>query len=367
MLHPTEILSEQIIESLRSKAFITEDLKSLPEETLDIIYSERWLQILVPKICGGLEYSLPQAVQLFEALAFADANVGWCVNLGAGANMFSGYLEQQLSKQIFGNARTWCAGSGAISGKANITKGGYILNGRWKYASGANYATHFTANAFLLDENGNEILEDNQPKFRSFIIPANEIINYKNWNAIGLKATSSNDFMANNIFVPEAETFSLLKPSDFATGTIYQFPFGLLAEINMTCMLTGIAMHFEEAYKILAAHKKPLHSNSLLAENPKASTIFKEASERFHNARTGMYHQLNIVWECYEQGNIADTKAVQLFKDANKEATAASRNLINALFPLCGLNIADPKSELNKTWRDAAVAGQHYLLSPLFQ
>lgn len=366
MLHPKEILSTQIIEKLREEIFISEERKCLSARTLDIIYREKWLQILVPKVCGGMEYSLPQAVQLFEALAYVDGNVGWCVNLGAGANMFSGYLEQQTACKIFNNAETWCAGSGASSGKAKETEGGYLLSGRWKYASGANHASHFTANAFLLDKDGKEKLKDGQPEFRSFMVPANNIINYKNWYAVGLKATSSNDFEAVDVFVPYESTFTLLKPSDFATGIVYQFPFGLLAEVNMACMLTGLALHFEEAYRTLAINKKPLHASTTLAENPKAKAISMKASERFHAGRTNMHQQLNALWHLYEYDEIVDETAVQQFKDANKEAVAASRNLIQELFPLCGLNIVDPQSELNKIWRDAAVAGQHYLLSPLY-
>ncbi len=76
MLHPKEIISPQVIEELRSKALEIEALKSLPIETLEIIYRERWFQALVPAVCGGLEYTLPQAVALFEALAYADANEG---------------------------------------------------------------------------------------------------------------------------------------------------------------------------------------------------------------------------------------------------------------------------------------------------
>jgi alkylation response protein AidB-like acyl-CoA dehydrogenase len=365
MLHPKEIISPQVIEDLRSKALEAEALKSLPTETLEIIYREGWFQTLVPAVCGGLEYTLPKAVALFEALAYADANVGWCVNLGAGANMFAGYLEQEPSGKIFNDPKTCCAGSGAISGKATTTDGGYILSGRWKYASGANHATHFTANAFLLDENGADILEDGQPKFRSFIIAADKILNYKNWNAVGLKATSSNDFEAINVFVPFEHTFTLLKPSDFASGIVYQFPFALLAEINMACMMTGIALHFEESYSSLAAHKKPLHANEILADNTKAQTIFLNASNRFFAARKEMYDRLFEVWNYYEKAEIVTEYALQQFHQANKEAVAASRHLINELFPLCGLNIVDPQNEMNKIWRDAAVAGQHYLLSPL--
>jgi indole-3-acetate monooxygenase len=367
MHHPTEILPTQMIETLRQRAFETEQLKSLPNETLDLIYQERWFQVLVPKKSGGLEYTLPQAVQLFEALAYADANVGWCVNLGAGANMFSGYLNEEVSKDIFNHSGTCCAGSGAVNGKATKTDGGYKLTGRWKYASGANHATHFTANALLLDESGAVVIEDGQPMFRSFIVPESNVTNYKNWEAIGLKATSSNDFEITDVFVKDEFVFDLKNPSGFADGTVYQFPFSLLAEINMTCMITGIALHFMESYESLAKFKKPLHSSIYLAENDVAKTIFENSSANFLNTRKSMYDLLNKVWICYEVKEIPDEELVLKFRKSVNEAAKLSRQLIYELFPLCGLNIVSEQNEMNKIWRDAAVAGQHYLLSPLYQ
>ncbi|KAA5536755.1 hypothetical protein F0919_03540 [Taibaiella lutea] len=365
MLHPTEIISGQIIDSLRQRAFETEELRSLPKETLDLIYKERWFQVLVPKKSGGLEYTLSQAVQLFEALAYADANVGWCVNLGAGANMFSGYLNEVVSKNIFDHRKTCCAGSGAVRGRAIKTTGGYKLTGRWKYASGANHATHFTANALLLDESGAVLVEEGQPMFRSFIVPKANATNHKNWKAIGLKATSSNDFEINDVFVNDEFVFDLKKPSAFADGTVYHFPFLYLAEINMTSMITGLAMHFMESYEALAKAKKPLHGTVYLSEDDVAQTIFQKASSNFLEARLKMYNLLDSVWDYYERKETPPEDLILDFRKSVNSAAKLSRQLIYELYPLCGLNIVSEQNEMNKIWRDAAVVSQHYLLSPM--
>lgn len=364
--HPKELIGASITEQIRQYTFETETAGSLPDPVLDIIYRERWFQLLVPAAFGGNELNLPDTVKLFEALAWADANVGWCVNLGAGANMFAGYLDKAAATTIFNSPKACCAGSGAISGKARRTENGYLLSGRWKYASGANHATHFTANAYLLDETGQQIMEAGEPAFRSFIVPASDIINHRNWNAIGLKATSSNDFEAREVFVPETCTFTLLRPSAFASGPLYHFPFSMLAIVNMTCMITGIALHFMDLYAALAQQKRPLHSDALLWDNSIARSIYDEASSSFLEARTGMYTTLQQVWSVYEQGLQADEKTLQQFNTTCKEASEAARELINKLYPLCGMSILDPGTALNKVWRDAMTASQHYLLSPLY-
>jgi len=365
MFHPKEWLSEADLKIIRTNASRSEKEGRLSAEDLALIYRRKWLQVMEPENCGGLEWTLPQTVRLFEALAWADANVGWCVNLGAGANMFSGYLPEKTAQAIFNSAKTWCAGSGAISGTARKDKQGFLVSGQWKYASGAAHATYFTANCFLLEEDNRPVTDHDQPVFRSFIFPA-DVVQLKNtWKVIGLKATSSDDFEVKDLWVPEAHTFSLLKPSDFATGPLYQFPFDLLAIVNMACMPVGIALHFIDLFLELAAAKKPLHAGTLLKDNESMQSIFETTTQEFYAARIAMYQALDEAWAAYEQGAPAGTALIVSLSRFARLAATKARNVVHALFPLCGMNILYQDAPLNKVWRDMATAGQHYLLSPL--
>lgn len=364
--HPETIIDNEALHHIRANALATEVLQRLPQDTLELLYRNRWLHVLVPEVLGGKEMALPEVVRLFEALAWADANVGWCVNLGAGANIFAGYFSEPIGKEIFLPAQTCCAGSGAVTGTARKVAGGYQVNGQWKYASGSGHATHFTANCYLLHENGEQQYANGEPVFRSFIFPAAQVTVLDTWHVIGLKATSSNDFKAEDIFVPEAHTFSLLQASTFAQGPLYHFPFEQMAVVNMACMLTGIALHFIDLYHELAAHKKPLHGNGLLAENEKAKEIESKATTAFYTAREHMYHTLQLTWKEYEARKTAGNTLLQALSRDARNAAAAAQHVIYSLYPLCGMNILNPSTELNKVWRDAATAGQHYLLSPRY-
>lgn len=364
--HPDTLIASEALQQLRAAALATEALQRLPQDTLELLYRNRWLQVLVPAATGGAEMPLPDVVRLFEALAWADANVGWCVNLGAGANIFAGYLTETTARIIFEPAGTWCAGSGALTGTARKVPGGYRVSGQWKYASGSAHATHFTANCYLLDEQGIALMDEDKPVFRSFIFPAAQVTVLDTWHVIGLKATSSNDFRVDDIFVPETQVFSLVQASSFAQGPLYHFPFEQMAVVNMACMLTGITLHFIDLYHELAAHKKPAHSDRLLAEDDKAKTIENKATTAFYTAREHMYHTLQLAWKEYEAGQTAGAALLEAVNRDARNAAEAARHVIYSLYPLCGMSILNPATELNKVWRDAATAGQHYLLSPLY-
>lgn len=365
--HPRDLLDPVWIKIIRDHARTAERTGLLSAEVLGLIYRENWLGLLIPQNYGGLEWPLPRVVAFFEALGWADGNVGWCVNLGAGANMFAGYLEADAARAIFTGPEIWCAGSGAVAGNASPAPGGYVVSGHWKYASGAAHATHFTANCLLSDEQGEPLPPSEGPAFRSIIVPREQVRVFDTWKVSGLKATSSQDFGMDQVFVPEAHVFSLRSPSQFATGPLYRFPFDTLAVVNMASMATGVTLHFIDLFKMLMGRKRPLHSGTLLEAQPLVRQRFESVTEEFYGARREMYEALAVAWEGCAGGKLSTDEEQRRLTGAARRAASAGRDVFYQLFQYCGMDILYTDSALNKTWRDMTVASQHHLLGPLYE
>lgn len=362
-MNTKEFFSSDELDLIRRESGRAEECRKMSSPILRLIYSKGWLKVLEPSICNGLQWELPRVVRLFEALAYSDGNLGWCVNLGAGANMFAGYFEERTAKAIFSNPQTWCAGSGTPSGKAYEANGGYNLSGRWKYASGATHATHFTANAYLFDKNCNPITKNGKLVFRSFIIPAKKVKVDDTWYVSGLKATSSNGFEIENVFVPKKETFSLLEPSPFAWAPIFHFPFQTMAVVNMAVMPVGMAWHFLSLFETLMTHKIPLNSTNLLGKNKRLQALFQSVKTQLQSDRDRMYKTLDHVWGYYLQGATASEIELSDLQQNAITAAQTARKTVNKLLPLTGMDAVFENTEINKVWRDINVAGQHYLLA----
>ncbi len=363
VLHPKELIENNAVEKLRKETFAIEQLGKLNDVCLEFIFQQDALRIMVPKSCGGTEWPLPRIVSYFEALAWVDGNLGWLVNLGAGANMFAGYLEETVSQDMFKRPETWCAGSGASGGMAKRTGKGYCLSGHWKYASGSAHATYFTANALLFDEKEQPVLQENgEQAFRSFIFPTRDVAVQDTWKTTGLRATNSNEFSVENLFVPDSHVFSLVKPSAFASGPLYRFPFETLAVVNMACMSTGMAFHFIDLFNELIEKKKPLYSSHKLSEDFRIRQFSEKVIRRFLHARDKMYETLKKTWNFYENGETAEEHYLAELIGNSKKAVEEARKMIFELYPLCGMNMVFYGSELNKVWRDMSAASQHYLL-----
>ncbi|HTE33646.1 MAG TPA: hypothetical protein VK666_24865, partial [Chryseolinea sp.] len=210
MQDPSQFLAEDDISVIRSYSAVAEAQGTLTPAQLQLIYERKWLKMMVPLYAGGLELSLPQVMEILEAAAWADGSFGWTLNLGAGANMFAAYLPPEIAKKLFIHTEICIAGSGALSGKAEKVDGGYLVNGSWRYATGAPHAQFFSISCILTEN------DEPTSTTRSFIVPRHQVTITDLWNSHGLKATASHDFKIEDVLVPDDFSFNLTEPSIFA-------------------------------------------------------------------------------------------------------------------------------------------------------
>ncbi|MCH5682920.1 nicotinamide mononucleotide transporter [Niabella sp. W65] len=80
-------LNKERINHLRKLCKDAEKKGSLPNALLKIAYEEKWFKLFLPKVYGGLELDLPEALRYEEQLAYIDGSLGWTITLCAGANL----------------------------------------------------------------------------------------------------------------------------------------------------------------------------------------------------------------------------------------------------------------------------------------
>lgn len=188
--------------------------------------------------------SLPEGLKIEEALARIDGSLGWTITLCSGATQFIGYLPAELSEKVFRNGKVCFGGSGAVTGTAIETEDGYTINGFWKYATGAPYCTHFTANC-LIKKNGKELLnKKGEPVYKSFLFTKDEVQIFKDWNTMGLRATASDSFSVKDLKITKERSFIIDPNHSTLPGLIYQYPFLQFAETTLAVNISGIALHF---------------------------------------------------------------------------------------------------------------------------
>lgn len=360
--YPSQVISPELVAGLRLYSAEAERAGVLHTKQLQTIFNENWLRMFVPVSFQGLELSLPDAVKLQEGLAWVDGNIGWTVTLCSGANWFIGFLNERTRAEFFTDAKVCLAGSGAASGKAVITPGGYIADGRWKYATGAPYATAFTANCTIY--NGEAVLreEDGAPVIRTFIFKKDEVTIHDDWNTTGLKATASHSFSIKNLKLANDRCFMINSSYPVLQQPIFRFPFLQFAEATIAANYSGMLYNFiDQCYVVFNERIKTRNYSAQQAAQ--MLEVLGRIKTKIDNARDFFYTSLYEAWEKGEKEKKWRDNLLLLISKSSHNLAKISRVAINELYPYCGMMAADPDSVINKIWRDFHTATQHELFT----
>jgi alkylation response protein AidB-like acyl-CoA dehydrogenase len=357
-----ETLTTTWNEKVKEFAAISEEQGVLHPEILSLAYQHNWFKLFVPEVYGGPGKKLPEILRLEEELAEADGSLGWTVTLCAGAAWFAGFLNPDLATEIFADPEVCFAGSGAVGGNAVKTEYGYLINGHWKYASGALHATIFTANCFLKNMDGSDILDGNgKPEIKSFILKKSEVNILSGWSYFGLIATGSHAFEVENLEVPVNRTFKINQSIEIADSG-FDYPFLQLAETTLAVNSLGMTNHFiklvEDSFYTRSGLKRYTEEQVLFF-----TSELNRCKDEVQSLRALFYQIFDDSWsELINRGEISKELLLSVSSICRKLAHACWRSA-DTLFPYCGLEAARKETEINRVWRDLHTASQHALLT----
>jgi alkylation response protein AidB-like acyl-CoA dehydrogenase len=355
-------MTPEIKNKLAEFAKAADEQGILSTEQLEIIYRQKWFKLFVPKENGGLELVLPEGLETEEALARIDGSLGWTVTLCSGATEFIGYLPKTLSEKVLCNEKVCFGGSGAVTGTATETKDHYVINGFWKYATGAPYCTHFTANC-LIQKNGKTLLnKEGEPVFKSFLFTKAEVQIYKDWNTMGLKATASHSFSVKDLKINKERAFIIDAKHSTLPGLIYQYPFLQFAETTLAVNISGMALHFLDEFEQLVTQwdQSKKYSGEVIR---KLKEKFKKNNDNLMKHRALFYNAVNQSWKILQQKGSITVEISDKISLSSRELSCNARKVVSELYPHCGVAATQNGTKINLIFRDIFTASQHYLLN----
>ncbi len=360
--HPSFFLDAQITDLIRQFGAEAERMGALHPEQLSVIYKENWFNLYVPTEYGGLGLSLPEGLRIEESLAWIDGSTGWTVTLCSGANWFIGFLQPETAAIIFNSDKVCLAGSGRQTGIAKmINDDEYEISGRWPYATGAAHATAFTANC-LVKKNGEIIQnEDGSQVTAAFIFLRNEVSVHKDWEAIGMIATSSNSFEVKKLRVNKNRRFAIDEKQTVLANKIYQYPFLQFAETTLAVNISGMAIHYLDLFEAIIKTRNT--DNHFTNEQMLSLSLRHDtAKNQLDEARQVFYQIIQNSWNEGRGSKSFSLATLTEVSKASRQLATTSRRMVDEIFPYCGLIAAHHKSEINRIWRNLHTASLHPLV-----
>src|SRR3954471_5420839 len=190
--------AEALVPVLRERANHTEELRRLPDETIDDLHRAGLFRILQPKRVGGSELPFRSIVELVSIIGKGDGSTAWVLANLAAHHWMLAMFPKQAQDEVWDQSPDNLIGSALVfpRGRARRVEGGYRVSGRWPFSSGVDPSTWTLRGAITQDE------EAGTNESRLFLLPASDYTIIDTWHVIGLAGTGSKDIAAEDVFVP---------------------------------------------------------------------------------------------------------------------------------------------------------------------
>ena len=121
---------------IREHAVQAEENRKLSQSVMSALAEAGVFRMYVPRSLGGLEVDPLTFSRVLEEIARIDGSTGWCAAIGGANPLFASGLSVEAAEEIFGKDPLMITGSTIFpEGKAIARDGGYVVSGRWPYAS----------------------------------------------------------------------------------------------------------------------------------------------------------------------------------------------------------------------------------------
>jgi alkylation response protein AidB-like acyl-CoA dehydrogenase len=259
-------------------------------------------RMLLPVSLGGSGADVVAFNQVIETIAAADASTAWCLAQQVASTQAASFMDPKVAREIFANpdgAVAWGPPAGA---KAVVTDGGYIVNGRWRFASGSEHCPWLGGHCAVIEVDGKARLDPHgRPIMRTVLFRKEKATFTDIWHVLGLRGTASNAYEVKDLFVPEAySTWRDSVPDRRGDEPLARIPLLTLYGMGFSGVALGLARASLEAFKTLAATKKPssMHGSPVpLREHPVIQARVAEATGQLQSARAYLLDMLRVFWD----------------------------------------------------------------------
>lgn len=332
---------------------------TLAPSVVDALYDAGLFAIKLPQELGGAEADLVTQFEVIEAVSRIEPSAGWCTMIGAsGVALLGANLPDEAIAQVFaGGYVPRSAGTYLTKGEARPVEGGYLVTGRWAFASGIRHS-HWLSATTLVVRDGK--ITDEHLKV---VFPASDAEIHDNWDVAGLRGTGSCDFSVSNLLVPDTFANTGAESEPKRGGPLYRLGFPGFVAYEHSAFALGVARRALDTIIQNAGTKKRGIQPSLLASRPSFQKSIGECDLSLRAARTLVVQILEEAWAQACEGATPGPQMQDEMRSSATFATSVALNVVTTAFRYGGGSALYRSSVLQRCLRDLNAAAQHLMVS----
>src|SRR5881394_676372 len=358
--------AEALVPVLRERAGKAEELRRLPDETIEDLHRSGLFRILQPRRVGGSELPFRAMVELIATIGRGDGSTAWVLANLAAHHWLLGMWPKKAQDEIWGESPDNLIGSALIfpRGRAKPAPGGYRLSGRWPFSSGVDAATWSLIGAIVHDQ------ESGTAEPRIFVLPASDFTIIDTWHVIGLAGTGSKDVAVEDVFVPEYRSVAVREitggpnpGSAVNPSVLYQLPAISLFAFCIAGVSLGIAQGAIEYFVETMRTRTSYYTGRSLADFVTVQVHLAEAAAIADAAQAVMLGDCDEAERIVADGDVPSLEQRARYRRDGAYAATLCTRAVDVLFQATGGGAIYARNPLQRAFRDVHAANAHYVLN----
>jgi alkylation response protein AidB-like acyl-CoA dehydrogenase len=336
----------------------TESSRCIARPIVERLLETRLCRMAVARQLQGLELPTVEALDVYEALAGAEASVAWIVWNNSLPCFFGRFLASAARQEIFADPRWLYASSTRPTGRAAIEGDGYRINGRWALVSGCELA-EWIAFVCLVEENGEiRMVEPGEPEMRFVYLRRSDCEILDTWHSGGLRGTGSHDVVIKDKQVPRRWTAS---PGDASTldAPIGRIPIVCTMAAGFGAQALGVAQSAIDTLVGLTKTKVSPDPGPAPADRPAVQASIARQTAALEAARAYLRSCVARLWDAVSSGSPAALEDITAVWAAAHHAVEQSRNTVEAMYAAGGTSSLYTSCPLERAHRDIHAMSRH--------
>ncbi|SFS72122.1 acyl-CoA dehydrogenase family protein [Saccharopolyspora flava] len=307
-----------------------------------------------PARFGGAPLPPPEFLRAVERISSVDGSTGWVAGFGS-AGTYLACLPPETQAEVYAEGPDVVYGGAMFPvNPVTRTERGYLVSGRWRFASGC-MAADLLSVGIPGDADG-----DNRP--RAAVLRPEQVEIVRDWDVTGMRASGSFDVVVRDVEVPHEWTF-VRGGASCVDEPLYHYPtIGYQAQVHAAVGLgvAGAALDFAAR----AGSRTGVTGAPPLADRAYYRTGYAQAVASLRSARAFYYEVAQDVWDTVAAGGEAsDEQNAQIRLSATHVAATAAR-VVHEVCGFSGTATIDNSHPLQRMRQDSQVPALHAFLMP---
>jgi 3-hydroxy-9,10-secoandrosta-1,3,5(10)-triene-9,17-dione monooxygenase len=358
-----------MIPLLRQRAKDADRKGHLAPETIRELRHAGFFRILQPPRFGGYGMRPSTLWEVTRHLGRGCGSTAFIVSLLGVHAWIVGMFEPEAQAEVFHDGADVIACNLSIGvRRRNETvraPGGYVVSGKWSYASGIDFADWVIAAIKVPTESGG--FEE-----RIALVPARDFaIDFDSWDVLGARGTGSKDVTLHDVFVPQYRTIAWEDVQSGAypgavvnDGPLYRLSAGSLFVLSSAAPVVAVGCATVDYFIDEVKRRLASATNGRQAKQQWVQIELGSCASQVHMAQSLLLHDAD---EVYDWAVAGEELSVEIQARHRADAAVLSRSALSAaerLFCALGGSLLRSGNSIERAFRDIHAMSSHWRVQP---